>query len=114
MRFRIIPRKLKTIDPIYQRYVYDYNGGLGKDTVPAPGGPIYNGLSVWRCVDFNPGENFGKVIEPPEFFKVQNEMIFRAYFGSADGIEIKNSEIAETKEMWEWIPYEYFDGPYIE
>jgi hypothetical protein len=114
MRFRIIPRKLKTIDPIYQRYVYDYNGGLGKDTVPAPGGPIYNGLSVWRCIDFSPGENFGKVIEPPEFFKVQNEMIFRAYFGSIDGIEIKNSEIAETKEMWEWIPYEYFDGPYIE
>ena len=114
MRFRIIPRKLKTIDPIYQRYVYDYNGGLGKDTVPAPGGPIYNGLSVWRCVDFSPGQDFGKVIEPPEFFKVQNEMIFRAYFGSVDGIEIKNSEIAETKEMWEWIPYEYFDGPYIE
>ena len=41
-------------------------------------------------------------------------MIFRAFFGSVDGIEIKNSEIAETKEMWEWIPYEYFDGPYFE
>lgn len=116
MRFRIIPRKLKTIDPIYQRYVYDYNGGLGKDTIPAPGGPIYNGLSVWRCVDFTPGAgaNFGKVVEPPDFFKVQNEMIFRAYFGSVDGVEIKNSPISEAKEMWEWIPYEYFDGPIIE
>ena len=114
MKFRIIPRKLKTIDPIYQRYVYDYNGGLGKDTVPPPGGTIYNGLSVWRCVDFSPGKDFGKVIEPSGFFKVQNEMIFRSYFGSVDGIEIKNSEIAETKEMWEWIPYEYFDGPFIE
>ena len=114
MRFRIIPRKLKTIDPIYQRYVYDYNGGLGKDLKPSPGGPIYNGFSAWRCVDFNPGANFGTVTSPPDFFKVQNEMIFRAFFGSVDGIEIKNSEIAETKEMWEWIPYEYFDGPYFE
>jgi hypothetical protein len=113
MRFRIIPRKLKTIDPIYQRYVYDYNGGLGKEGV-FPGGPIYNGLSVWRCVDFSPGDNFGKITNPPDFFKVQNEMIFRAYFGSVDGVEIKNSPISETKEMWEWIPYEYFNGPVLE
>lgn len=113
MRFRIIPRKLKTIDPIYQKYNYDYNGGLGKGFGFA-GGPVYNGLSAWRCLDFNPGANFGAVTTPPDFFKVQNEMIFRAFFGSVDGIEIKNSEIAETKEMWEWIPYEYFDGPYME
>jgi hypothetical protein len=115
MKFRIIPRKLKTIDPIYQRYVYDYNGNLGKDLIPAPGGPMYNGLSVWRCIDTDStSANYGKMIDPPIFFKLQNEMIFRAYFGSVDGIEIKNSPIAEAKEFWEWIPYEYFDGPVIE
>lgn len=115
MKFRIIPRKLKTIDPIYQRYVYDYNGNLGKDLIPAPGGPMYNGLSVWRCIDAKQGSNnFGKMIDPPLFFKLQNEMIFRAFFGSIDGIEIKNSPISEAKEFWEWIPYEYFDGPVIE
>ncbi len=115
MRFKIIPRKLKTIDPIYQRYVYDYNGNLGKDLIPAPGGPMYNGLSVWRCIDAKrDSPNFGKMIDPPLFFKIQNEMIFRAFFGSVDGIEIKNSPISEAKEFWEWIPYEYFDGPIID
>jgi len=115
MKFRIIPRKLKTIDPIFQRYVYDYNGNLAKDIIPPPGGPMFNGLSIWRCIDFNRNSpNLGKMVDPPLFFKVQNEMIFRAYFGSTDGIEIKNSPISEAKEFWEWIPYEYFDGPIIE
>jgi hypothetical protein len=34
-------------------------------------------------------------------------MIYRAFFGSVDGVENKNSIMTETKEPWEWIPYEY-------
>lgn len=115
LKFRIIPRKLKTIDSIYQRYLYDYYGNLGRDLIPAPGGTFFNGLFAWRCFDIDSdSNNFGKTIETPPFFKLMNEMIFRAYFGSIDGVEHKNSQISDPKEFWEWIPYEYFIGPVIE
>jgi hypothetical protein len=35
-----------------------------------------------------------------------NEMIFRGFFGSADGLEIKGSS-SKTQYPHEWIPYEY-------
>jgi hypothetical protein len=121
IKFKNIPRKLKTIDPIFKLYSYDYNGNLGKSTTPSPGGPISNNFCVWQCYGFDDDkpqpdghEFYGKQIEPPDFYKLQNEMIFRAFFGSVDGTEHKNSNISNTKETWEWIPYEYFNKPIIE
>jgi hypothetical protein len=122
LRFRNIPRKLKTIDPIYWVYRYDYNGNLGRDVTPSPGGFMSSNLAFWHCFGHNDigaeiqsGNNFyGKLVEPPDFYKMQNEMIFRAFFGSVDGVEHKNSDISSTKEMWEWIPYEYYNKPFIE
>lgn len=123
VRFRNIPRKLKTIDPIYWVYRYDYNGNLGKDVTPSPGGFMSSNLAFWHCFGHNDSGDsptptdtdfYGKLIEPPNFYKMQNEMIFRAFFGSVDGVEHKNTDISSTKEMWEWIPYEYYNKPLIE
>jgi hypothetical protein len=121
IKFKNIPRKLKTIDPAYDVYNYDYNGNLGKGLTVSPNGRVYNNFCVWECFGFNDDQPvpdgdpfYGKQIEPPDFYKLQNEMIFRAFFGSVDGVEFKNTKLANTKEPWEWIPYEYFNKPIIE
>jgi hypothetical protein len=44
--------------------------------------------------------------ELPDFFKLQNEMIFRSFFGSVDKIENK-LDVAASYFPWELIPYEY-------
>lgn len=121
IKFKNIPRKLKTIDLLFDLYNYDYNGNLGKSITPSPGGAMSNNFCVWQCYGFDDdkpqpdgNEFYGKQIEPPDFYKLQNEMIFRAFFGSVDGTEHRNTNISDTKEMWEWIPYEYFNKPIIE
>jgi len=115
IKFRNIPRKLKTTDNLYSRYVYDYYGRLGPDIIPPKGGPMYNNYLGWRCVKVNtgnpndpyPDKTDGQIIPTPTFYQWMNEMIFRGFFGSTDGVENKN-DIMDSKEIWEWIPYEYF------
>jgi len=121
IKFKNIPRKIKTIDPVYEIYNYDYNGNLGKNIYSGPRGAVYNNFCVWECFGFNDDQPvpdgdpfYGQQIEPPDFYKLQNEMIFRGFFGSVDGVENKNTKLANAKEMWEWIPYEYFNRPIIE
>lgn len=114
VKIKNIPRKIKTLDRYYLRYDYDTNGNIapsleGADT----GGPMNCGFPAWMCIGVddegsNPATH-GNYIETPDFFKMQNEMIFRAFFGSVDGIEHKNTNIVGTKEFWEWIPYEYYN-----
>lgn len=114
IKFHNIPRKLKTTDQLYTKYTYDYNGNLVKTVSPPEGGMMYTTYSAWKCIKVNNAEgeggssSIGKYIDPPAFFKWMNEMIFRGFFGSTDGVENKNTDSLDTKEMWEWIPYEYF------
>lgn len=119
IKFRNIPRKIKTIDSNYTRYIYDYYGRLGEDIIPPPGGPIYNDFYAWQCIkvranreDPYQDNQYGEFIEPPDFYKFMNEMIFRGFFGSVDGVENKNTDIMDSKEPYEWIPYEYFGKKY--
>ncbi|MEI7847892.1 MAG: hypothetical protein WCK35_18975, partial [Chloroflexota bacterium] len=50
IKFKNIPRKLKTVDPIFDLYSYDYNGNLGKSTTPSPGGFISNNCAISSSV----------------------------------------------------------------
>lgn len=116
IKFRNIPRKIKGIDPNYTRYIYDYYGRLGEDIIPPPGGPVNNDFYAWQCIktkqpsqnDQYPNQTIGEFVDPPDFYKWMNEMIFRGFFGSVDGVENKNTDIMDSKEPHEWIPYEYF------
>ena len=104
IRFIRIPRKYKEYDQHYDRYQPNWLGQLGK-TTPGRGlgGETQWGFDCWVCLD----KNTGRYVNPPDGYKMQNEMIYRAFFGSVDGVENKNSIMTETKEPWEWIPYEY-------
>lgn len=99
---KIIPRKLKGIDNHYDRYLPNKDGKPVRSVNPSAGGPVHNEIRFWHC--YNP--TTGKEIEPTSYFKLQNEMIYRAYYNSADGIENK-SELIESLYPWQWIPYEY-------
>lgn len=103
IRFANIPRKVKEYDRRYSRYVPNYWGQLNKGQ-PSRGdfGEPWYSLDCWTCVN-----EAGSITDLPNQYKVMNEMLFRSYFGSIDGIEHKNSLMSDTKESWEWIPYEY-------
>jgi hypothetical protein len=105
IRFRNIPRKLKEIDSNYDTYRPNRLGQpikqLGFFTI----GETYNNPVCWRCTTDLQRQNY---VDTPLFYQHMNEMIFRSFYGSIDGIEHKNTGVAKSKEPWEWIPYEYF------
>lgn len=105
LKFRNIPRKLKSIDSEdFERYIYNRNGNLVRSTAPMSSvGKIENNFTCWHCVDSS-----GVFTGLPPYYQAANEMRYRAFFGSSDGIENKNTLFLDTKEDWEWIPYEYY------
>ena len=114
VKIKNVPRKIKTLDRLFLRYDYDTKGNIIPSSAGAnTGGALNCGFPAWMCIGVNNGANdpatWGNYIETPDFFKMQNEMIFRAFFGSVDGVEHKNTNIVGTKEFWEWIPYEYYN-----
>jgi hypothetical protein len=106
-KFRNIPRKLRSLDSEdFEKYTYDKQGNLVKARVSSPGsvGYVANNFTCWHCIDPS-----GQYIENiPPYYKLANEMRYRAFFGSTDGIENKNTPYLDSKEDWEWIPYEYY------
>tara|TARA_B100001778_G_C18604916_1_gene639305 strand:- start:504 stop:8042 length:7539 start_codon:yes stop_codon:yes gene_type:complete len=109
-RSKVIPRKLRKLDTHYERYGADYNGNLEK-VLPSigPGGPFSNVLALWHCIDTNQLKH----VPVPDYFKIKNEMIIRSYFGSKDNLE-HIDDLDESKDPFEWIPYEYDPGYEVE
>ncbi len=103
IKFKNVPRKIKTVDTYYTRYVPDFRGRLGKDGGVPEAGIIANDFMIWQCINTS-----GVFVDPPDLYKYMNEMAFRAFFGSADGVENKNRSTMISQSLWEWIPYEYF------
>lgn len=102
VRFRNIPRKLKGVDPYYDKYIPNQDGVPIDSIYPSPGGRVFNAPAFWRCLD----TKTLKYTEPTNYLKMQNEMIYRAFFGSVDGMEHKKTTL-ESLYPFEWIPYEY-------
>lgn len=106
VRFRNIPRKIKGIDSEnFERYIYDRNGNLIRSSRPPSSvGKVANNFTCWHCID-----GLGKYLTNlPPYYQIANEMRYRAFYGSIDGIENKNSLYTDSKNDWEWIPYEFY------
>ena len=67
--------------------------------------PIKNSFYSWFCNYINRGADTLETMIPP-YYMMLNEMIFRGFFGSNDGLELKSST-SKTQYPHEWIPYEY-------
>ncbi len=103
VKFLRIPRKLKHIDYYHDKYYPDENGvprqqvGVVKDRMN-----IYYNEVYWLAVR---GDDYSHTALP-DFYRLMNEMTYRCFYSSIDGIEHKQSSL-EAHEFWQWIPYEY-------
>ena len=104
MKFRVMPpRKLKSHDQRFKRYLPTSDGGLGTSVIPpSTNYDLAADFYCWRCVDHD-----GEYVDTPPFYQMMNEMIFRGFFGSNDKIEQTNKTILTSQEPWEWIPYDF-------
>jgi|688.fasta_scaffold00279_27 hypothetical protein len=112
VRFRKVPRQVRSID--YYTTVYKY-GSAGTEFRPnssfeSPpelniGQSLNNYFYVWQCLQKDQNNQL-QYSTTPDFLKLQNEMLYRAFFGSVDGIENKTDEL-KSLSPWELIPYEY-------
>lgn len=116
-----IPRILRGVDLLATIYRYGSKSiyrqsNPNNPSVPteidlaAPNGAINNSLYYWTCYQTNPNTKLLEQALLPNFFLLQNEMMFRAFFGSIDKIE-NRIETAVSSFPWELIPYEYSQPP---
>jgi hypothetical protein len=113
-----VPRMLRGVDVLSTIYRYGFNSLYRQSNSAIPripheidglgiNGTLNNNLYYWQCFEMDPENKDRAVIaETPPFFQLQNEMIFRAFFGSVDKIENKQ-EFLISQYPWELIPYEY-------
>ena len=114
VQFRKIPRQVRGIDLLTSVFRYGKNSlyqQINSGNPPSPeelssGYLLINNFYAWQCLQ----KNAAKAIEQApitDFLQLQNEMMFRAFYGSVDGIENK-LENMKSLFPWELIPYEYF------
>ena len=118
VQFRKIPRQLRGVDLSNTVYRYGRAGAYRQTNPgnpPSPSeldissgeGSLNNDFYIWKCIERDYGTNKAIDTTLPDFLKLQNEMAYRAFYGSIDGIENK-SRTLESLYAWELIPYEYF------
>lgn len=114
--FKRIPRQLRGCDLLSTVYRYGSRSGYRPSSSANPLipleidsvgrlGTINNNLYYWVSLQKNANNNL-EYTELPDFFKLQNEMIFRSFYGSVDKIETKG-KFMSSYFPWELIPYEY-------
>jgi hypothetical protein len=112
-----IPRMLRGVDLLSTVYrpgaLSDYRQiGFTNPLIPleidlvVDNGRINNSFYVWFALEIQNNSTLRYVSELPDFLKLQNEMVFRSFFGSVDRIENKTDSIV-AGYPWEIIPFEY-------
>lgn len=71
---------------------------------------INNQFHYWKCMEIDNETNTLVDSTTPLFFQLMNEMMYRAFYGSIDEIEIKTEDLV-SQFLWEMIPYEFFSKP---
>jgi hypothetical protein len=125
VQFRKVPRVMRGIDALGSVLRYGENSSYRPQSMPPldprdisqAGGPttegqgaLINNFYQWECVQQKPDTREVEPAKTPEVFQLFNEMVFRAFFGSVDGIEYKEEKI-KSMFPFEMIPFEYFTKP---
>ncbi len=107
IRFVHWPRKLKNLDLQFDAYILQTSGlaykGRNKYT---DGMNIKNYFYSWICGTTDEEKSQEIETTVPPYYQLANEMVFRAFYGSTDKMEFKTDGL-DTKDDFEWIPYEY-------
>jgi len=103
--YRAYPRRsaLEPLDPFIVVSAGSFSGGVNV---------INNDFHYWKCMEIDNTTNTLIPSSTPLFFQLMNEMMYRAFYGSVDGIEIKTNDMI-SQFLWELIPYEFFTKPKI-
>ena len=111
IQFRKVPRQLRGVDFLTTVYRYGKDGSTYRplSTALAPleltiGQSLNNNFYHWHCIQGNRNKQI-VTATTPDFLSHQNEMIFRSFYGSVDGIESKDNLVSLFP--FEMIPYEY-------
>jgi hypothetical protein len=128
IKIRKLPRLLRGIDMLSTvfRYGIDvpYRPYVARDTYDPldpcavrTAGQLNSGFNIinndfhyWKCMEIDNNTNTLIPSSTPPFFKLMNEMMYRVFYGSVDGIEIKTNDMI-SQFLWELIPYEFFTKP---
>jgi len=102
IKFKNTPRRIWGTDTAFDTYKPNELGQLTK-TINRSGGPIYDNIMMWKCID----PATGQYRDPPAYYKWMNEMIFRSFFSSADRAEHRGNYTADTKNPGNMVPLEY-------
>jgi hypothetical protein len=120
VKFRKIPRILRGIDFLGTIFRYSSTGQYRQEISTNPlqplettigQGRLNNNMYMWECLEKNPNGKLEKSDQLPELMKIMNEMTFRAFFGSMDGIENRNKDIMHNEFAHQLIPFEFFTKP---
>jgi len=122
VQFRKIPRLQRGIDKAYTVLRYGElssyrqqragdpiapKDSFGTDTGGLPSTNSLNNIFYqWECFQKNPQTNQIEKAITPDIFSLLNEMTFRTFFGSVDGIEYKEGKL-KSLYNFELIPFEY-------
>lgn len=73
-------------------------------------GSLNNQLYVWQCLELDKDKKLVKT-KVSDLMAIMNEMAFRAFYGSADGIENRDRKIFQNQYSDQLIPFEFFSKP---
>lgn len=106
--FKKIPRNLRNVDNLYDKYIPTANGILVKSLTPSPGGPIDTTFKIWQCYNAITKESASL----PSNMKWLNLMKYLAYYSTylIDNpiFDINNGLLmVKTKDEMGLVPYDY-------
>ena len=119
VKFRKVPRILRGVDFLgtifrhgatSQYRQINYGSPLQPIETTIGQGSLNNQLYVWQCLELDKDKKLVKT-KVSDLMAIMNEMAFRAFYGSADGIENRDRKISQNQYSDQLIPFEFFSKP---
>lgn len=122
VKFRKIPKILRGVDFLGTIYRYGVTSQYRQETLIQPLQPLqttigqgylFNFPYLWKCYEYDEN-NFIQESSIPAILQMMNEITYRAYMGSADHVEHKDTYGIKTEFAHDMLPFEYYTKKDIE
>lgn len=119
VKFRKIPRVSRGIDFLGSIFRYAPRSQYRQKNTGNPlqpkettvgQGSLNNHMYLWECLELDKDSKLIKT-DLPDLMKIMNEMTFRAFYGSVDGIEYRDLLLMNNEYPHQLIPFEFFTKP---
>jgi hypothetical protein len=119
VKFRKIPRVMRGVDFLGTVFRFGATAQYRQVSTGQPLSPLdlsigqgslNNQLYMWQCFELDKDKKLVST-QVSDLMAILNEMAFRAFYGSVDGIEHRNKTLINTEYAHQLIPFEYFFKP---